>query len=212
MKEGTERAFADFSRFRDDATLHWAEPSLVDRYLHIDAPDQELVDRLVALHNLPAGTLGWEYIEFYRRQDLQLPGQDLYIPAFFVAHDMNHVIAGYHTTGQEETALSAMILGMADTDDHWVLMLTSVAAYELGLHSTAAFVGKHDVFACEGAASLIVEALRRGARAPATSPRSTTSPWPTCPSPKSARCSESHPGKAERRAACATGLRVGSGW
>ncbi len=42
-------------------------------------------------------------------------------------------------------------------------MLTSVAAYELGLHSTAAFVGKHDVFAREGAASLIAEALRRGA-------------------------------------------------
>ncbi len=163
VKEGTERAFADFSRFRDDATLRWAEPSLVDRYLVLDAPDQELVDRLLALHDLPEGTLGWEYVEFYRRQGLQLPGQDTYIPAFFVAHDMNHVIAGYKTTGQEETALSAMILGLADTDDHWVLLLTSVAAYELGLHATAAFVGKQDVFTRDGAASLIADAFRRGA-------------------------------------------------
>jgi hypothetical protein len=33
----------------------------------------------------------------------------------------------------------------------------------LGLHSTAAFVGKQDVFAREGAASLIADAFRRGA-------------------------------------------------
>jgi hypothetical protein len=56
-----------------------------------------------------------------------------------------------------------MILGMADTDDHWVLLLTSVGAYELGLHSTAAFVGKQDVFVREGAAALIADGLARGA-------------------------------------------------
>ena len=60
VKEGTARAFADFSRFRDEATVHWAEPSLVDRYLRVlDAPDQELVDRLLAMHDLPENTLGW---------------------------------------------------------------------------------------------------------------------------------------------------------
>jgi hypothetical protein len=164
VKEGSARAFADFSRFREAARPHWAEPSLVDRYLRVlDAPDQELADQLLALHDLPEGTLGWEYVEFYRRQGLQLPGEDTYNPAFFVAHDMNHVIAGYGTTGQEETALSALILGMADTEDHWVLLLTSVAAYELGLHSTAAFVGKEDVFTRDGAASLVADGFRRGA-------------------------------------------------
>ena len=99
---------------------------------------------------------------FYRRQGLKLPGQDTYHPAFFVAHDMNHVIAGYGTTGQEETALSAMILGMADTDDHWVLLLTSTAAYELALNSTTSFVGKQEVFARDGAASLVADGFRRG--------------------------------------------------
>ena len=76
---------------------------------------------------------------------------------------MNHVIAGYGTTGQEETALSAMILGMADTDDHWVLLLTSMAAYELALSKTESFVGKEGVLAREGAAPLVADALRRGA-------------------------------------------------
>jgi hypothetical protein len=164
VTDGAARAFADFTRFKDDARIRWSEPSLVDRYLgSLDAPDPELAGRLRALHGLPEGTLGWEYVEFYRRQGLKLPGEDPYDPAFFVAHDMNHVIAGYGTTGQEETALSALILGMADTDDHWVLLLTSVGAYELGLHSTAAFVGKQDVFVREGAAALVAEGLARGA-------------------------------------------------
>jgi hypothetical protein len=56
-----------------------------------------------------------------------------------------------------------MILGMADTDDHWVLLLTSFAAYELGLSKTDTFVGKEGVMAREGAALLVTDALRRGA-------------------------------------------------
>jgi len=164
VRDGTARALADYRRFSDAARVSWAEPSLVERYLRVlDEPDPELAARLTALHDLPEGTLGWEYVEFYRRQGLSLPGVDLYIPAFFVAHDMNHVIAGYGTTGQEETALSAMILGMADTHDHWVLLLTSTAAYELGISKTETFVGKEAVFAREGAATLIADALRRGA-------------------------------------------------
>jgi hypothetical protein len=164
VREGTARALADYTRFTNVARVAWAEPSLIDQYLRVlDEPDAELAARLTALHDLPEGTLGYEYVEFYRRQGLDLPGVDTYIPAFFVAHDMNHVIAGYGTTGQEETALSAMILGMADTDDHWVLLITSMAAYELGLSKTDAFVGKEEVLARDGAAALVADALRRGA-------------------------------------------------
>ena len=164
VRDGTARALADYTRFSDAARVQWAEPSLVDQYLRVlDEPDPELAARLTALHDLPEGTLGWEYVEFYRRQGLALPGVDTYIPAFFVAHDMNHVIAGYGTTGQEETALSAMILAMADTDDHWVLLITSMAAYELGLSKTDSFVGKQEVLTRDGAAALVADALRRGA-------------------------------------------------
>jgi len=164
VRDGTARALADYTRFSNAARVSWAEPSLVEQYLRVlDEPDPELAARLTALHDLPEGTLGWEYVEFYRRKGLALPGVDTFIPAFFVAHDMNHVIAGYGTTGQEETALSAMILGMADTDDHWVLLLTSLAAYELGLSKTETFVGKEAVMARAGAAPLVADALRRGA-------------------------------------------------
>jgi hypothetical protein len=164
VRDGTARALADYTRFSDAARVEWAEPSLIGRYLRVlDEPDPELAARLTALHELPEGTLGYEYVEFYRRRGLDLPGVDTYVPAFFVAHDMNHVIAGYGTTGHEETALSAMILGMADTDAHWVLLLTSFAAYELGLSKTETFMGKHEVMARDGAAPLLADALRRGA-------------------------------------------------
>jgi hypothetical protein len=56
-----------------------------------------------------------------------------------------------------------MILGMADTDAHWVLLITSFAAYELGLSKTETFMGKEEVMAREGAATLLADALRRGA-------------------------------------------------
>ena len=164
VREGTARALADYTRFRDEVQVEWSEPSLVDRYLDsLDEPDPELSGRLRALHDLPEGTLGWEYVDFYRCQGLALPGEDTFIPAFFVAHDMNHVIAGYGTTGQEETALSAMILGLADTHAHWVLLLSSMSAYELALATSAAFVGKTGVFARDGAAALVADALKRGA-------------------------------------------------
>jgi hypothetical protein len=164
VRDGTARALADYARFSDAARVAWAEPSLIEKYLCVlDEPDDELAARLTALHDLPEGTLGYEYVEFYRRQGLDLPGIDTYIPAFFVAHDMNHVIAGYGTTGPEETALSAMILSMADTDEHWVLLITSLAAYELGLSKTDTFVGKEEVLSRAGAAPLLADALRRGA-------------------------------------------------
>lgn len=165
VREGTARALADLQRFKTNARPHWSEPSLVERFSMVPAePDLELTARLRALHDLPEGTLGWEYVEFYRRYGFALPGEDPKMEAFFVGHDMNHVIAGYGTTGQGETALSAMLLGMDDSDDHWVLFLTSLSAYELGLPPSPDFEGKVGVLAREGAADMLAEALRRGSQ------------------------------------------------
>lgn len=161
--DGTARAMADFMRFRQASMPAWSEPSLVDKYLRVlDEPDHELAERLLALHDLPEGTLGWEYVEFYRRHGITLPGEDPTTPAFFVGHDMNHVIAGYGTTGEGETCLSAMQFAISDSDEHWILLLTSLAAYECGLSSTATFEGKIGVLAREGATDMLAEAFRRG--------------------------------------------------
>ncbi len=162
VHETAHRALADFSRFKDEVRPAWSERALVDRYL---APtpeaDVELAARLRALQDLPAGTLGHAYVEFYRRHGLALPGDDPTTPAFFVGHDMNHVVAGYGTTAPEEIALSAMLLSMTDDDAHWVLLLAGLAAYETGLASR--IVSKAAVLARPGATELFGDALRRGA-------------------------------------------------
>ena len=87
------------------------------------------------MHDLPAGTLGYEYVEFYRRNGLTLPGDDPNMPAVFVAHDMCHVIGGYEPTGQGEIALGAMQLAVTDSDAHWIGFLGNLAIHEAGYFS-----------------------------------------------------------------------------
>jgi hypothetical protein len=156
----------DFARSRDAVFAEWSEQSLVARYVDsLPAPDAALRDRLLGFWDLPEGTLGREYVEFYRRNGFALPGESPATPAFFVAHDMTHVIAGYGPTGPEEVALSACILAMHDTHAHWVLMLTSLVAYEVGFSTRqdSGFVAKQGLLARDGAADLFAEALTRGA-------------------------------------------------
>jgi hypothetical protein len=163
VHETAHRAVADFARFKDAVRPAWSEPTLVERYL---APtpeaDAELAARLRSFQDLSPGSLGRAYVDFYRRNGLTLPGDDPTTPAFFVGHDMNHVIAGYDTTAQEEIALSAMLLAIDDDDAHWVLLLAGLAAYETGLATR--IESKSRVMARPGADELFAEALRRGAR------------------------------------------------
>ena len=156
----------DFARSRDAVFAEWSEQSLVAQYVDsLPAPDPELRDRLLSFWDLPEGTLGREYVEFYRRHGFELPGESPATPAFFVAHDMTHVIAGYGPTGPEEVALSACILAMHDTHAHWVLMLTSLVAYEVGFSTRqdSGFIAKQALLERDGAADLFAEALARGA-------------------------------------------------
>src|SRR5262249_1587302 len=100
LEDGAQHAMADFQRFFQDIEDDLAEPTLAADYLeYFEAPKPELAVRLRELHDLPEGTLGYEYIEFYRQHSLTLPGEDPNLPAVFVAHDMCHVIAGYGPTG-----------------------------------------------------------------------------------------------------------------
>jgi hypothetical protein len=165
VRDGAKQAMADFQRFVDDIESQLAEPSLAGEYLgYFDTPKPELAARLRAMHDLPEGTLRYEYVEFYRRNDLTLPGDDPNMPAVFVAHDMCHVIAGYEPTGPEEIALGAMQLGVVDSDAHWVQFLGNLAIHEAGYFNDESFVGKTATLQREGAAVLLAEALRRGSQ------------------------------------------------
>lgn len=147
------------------SSLQISEAVLVERFEQIGAVDPELAAMLRKMVELPRGTLGREYIEFYMEYKFQLPGDGVSNPAFFVAHDMTHLIGGFGPTGPEEVALSAMQLAMSDSDEHWMLFLASMAAYEIGISSgTTDFVGKDGMLAREGAAELIFEGFERGSQ------------------------------------------------
>jgi hypothetical protein len=164
IEQGAARATDDFDRFYAERLEDLSEPALVAGYLHIDEPDLDLADRLEALHQLPEGTLGHAYIDFYRRNHLTLPGADTHTPAHYVSHDMNHVIAGYEPTGPGEIALGAFTLAMCDNDANWIQFVANLAIHEAGLVQHGAIMPKAATLARPGATGLLGDALHRGAQ------------------------------------------------
>ena len=170
-----ELARGSVGRHRDEAVEHFmlvwesskielSETVLLERLDRIGDVDPELVALLRGYRDLPRGTLGREYLEFYMEYKFQLPGDGVESPAFFVAHDMTHLIAGYGPSAPEELALSAMQLAMNDSDEHWMVFVTGLAAYELGVLSGDDFVPKEAVLARDGAIDLLFEAFERGSQ------------------------------------------------
>jgi hypothetical protein len=160
---GAERATADYDRFYADDLAQLSEPTLRDRYLTLSEPDHELGRRLRSLHDLPIDTLGYAYIEFYRRNKLTLPGDDIHLPAHYVSHDMNHVITGYEPTGAGEIALGAFTLAMNDNDANWLQFMTNLLIHEAGMLKHGEIMPKAETLQRPGATELLGEALARGA-------------------------------------------------
>ena len=165
VREGAEQAVADYHRYLGALDQQMTEPSLRVQYSQtLTEPDHELAARLRALHDLSEGTLGHEYVEFYRRNGLTLPGDDPYMPALFVAHVMCHVIAGYEPTGQGEIALGAMQLAVTDTPAHWIAFLGNLAVHEAGFLGSASITPKPAALTRDGAPDMLAHAFLRGSR------------------------------------------------
>jgi len=163
VRSGAETAKADFYRFYEPHAADVAEQSLRERYGgDLAGPDPELGDRLRALHDLPAGTLGHAYLEFYRRSGIPVPGDSPHSPAMFVGHDMCHVIAGYEPVGVDEIALGAMQLTLVDNDTHWMQFLGNLAVHEAGFLGTDDIVPKQATLARLGATDTLAHAMWRG--------------------------------------------------
>jgi ubiquinone biosynthesis protein Coq4 len=165
VQDGAQHAIADYMRYIDNPSNAVYEPTLDAKYQQkLDAPDPELGARLKALHDLPEGTLGHAYVEFYRRNGLTLPGDDPSAPAVFVSHDMCHVIGGYEPTGQGEIALGAMQLAITDSEPHWIGFLGNLSVHEAGYFTNEKITGKAAALTRGGAPELIAHAMRRGSQ------------------------------------------------
>ena len=156
------RATEDYDRFYAGDLPQLSEPDLRADYLVLTEPDLELARRLERLHDLPSDTLGYWYIEFYRRNHLVLPGADTTLPAHYVSHDMNHVITGYEPTGPGEIALGAFTLAMNDNDASWLQFMTNLLIHEAGMLKHGAILPKPESLERPGATELLGEAFARG--------------------------------------------------
>jgi hypothetical protein len=164
IDEGTKRATEDYDRFYGEKLPTLSEPSLRNQYLTLEEPDLQLAEQLEVLHDLPENTLGYAYIEFYRRNGITVPGRDVHTPAHYVSHDMNHVISGYEPTGPGEIALGAFTLAMNDNDANWMQFITNLAIHEAGMIQHGEIVPKASTLLRPGATDLLGEALWRGSQ------------------------------------------------
>jgi hypothetical protein len=165
VNDGAAEATADYFRFTGAAQSAFEEPTLrgFPSDEGADLANAELAARLRQFHDLPDGSLGYQYVEFYRRNGIELPGDDPNQPAVFVAHDMCHVIAGYEPTGPGELALGAMQLAVDDSDAHWLAFLGNLAVHEAGFLSVGSLVAKEATLTRAGATDMLARALVRGA-------------------------------------------------
>ena len=136
-----------------------------------DVTDAQVYEIVSGWRNLPEGTLGRAFVEFYDRFGFDLPGTPgttgVQRPASWrVYHDMSHVIAGYGTSGVGELAVTAMTYAINRDDDRWAALMNAVAVYQAGMTpgEMFGFVGKSAALARPGATDVLTDALKRGRR------------------------------------------------
>ena len=162
IEQGAAVAAEDLERSYRDILPEVSELQLRDRDLTLEAPDPALAARLRALGDLPLGTLGREYIDYYDRHGFGLPGEDLHLPAHYVNHDMNHVITGYAPTAPGEVARSGFLWAAAPNRHNWLEFLLSMSIHESGVVNHGEIRAKLATLDRDGAADLLGEGLDRG--------------------------------------------------
>ncbi|NBP85115.1 MAG: hypothetical protein EBU23_02630 [Mycobacteriaceae bacterium] len=162
--KGAEAAATDLERCYQQILPEISELSLRDRYLRLDEPDHALADRLRALRDLPENTLGYQYLEFYRRNNIELPGDDIHLPAHYVNHDMNHVITGYEPTAPGEIARSGFLLATNDSRHNWLEFLLTMSIHESGVLNHGDIRAKVATLDREGVPEFLGEGFARGAQ------------------------------------------------
>jgi hypothetical protein len=162
LERGADETSKDLERFYGAILPEISEVSLRDHYLRLTEPDHQLAKRLRALHDLPEGTLGHAYVEFYRRNKITLPGDDIHVPAHYVNHDMNHVITGYEPTAPGEIARSGFLLAANDSRRNWLEFLLTMSIHETGVLNHGDIRAKVSTLDRQGVPELFGEGLERG--------------------------------------------------
>lgn len=165
IDEGSQRADQDFQRFMGAMLAERVEPSLAAIPIDVAHAEPELANRILAFSELPHHTLGREFLDYYERHALSIPGvQPSSMNHFFVGHDMTHIIAGLETTAAGEVALSGFQMGMNDNDINVSALLASLVAHEAGFGSPGTFTAEERTLQQSGAAVLLAKEIARGSQ------------------------------------------------
>ncbi len=95
--------------------------------------DPALAARYHALRELPAGTLGRELFEHFRRGGFALPGERFGAPEMIVVHDMVHVLSGYGIDPAGELQVAAFTAGFRSREQSLPILLFVLAQFDLGI-------------------------------------------------------------------------------
>ncbi len=94
--------------------------------------NKKVAARYGALRNLPEGTLGRAFYDFYRDRSFPLPGEKKSFTELVVGHDMTHILTGYNTDKSGEVNVAGIEAGMSPTDLGFEMLLEVILLFHMG--------------------------------------------------------------------------------
>jgi hypothetical protein len=111
----------------DEDANHWLMP-------YANAPDPALAARYAALAELPVGSLGRTFSNFYTSQNFKFAGDPKALnQQFATPHDTTHILSGYSTSPQGELLVSTFTAGMHPYEPMSGHILPVLFSWHLGI-------------------------------------------------------------------------------
>lgn len=160
---GAKKAAADFTRFFGDMVVARSEPRFRADPVQAETPEPQIVRALEAFADLPDGSVGRAFLDFYERNSLEMPGtRASTVNHLYVAHDFIHVISGIEPTGPGEVALGGFQMAMDDNPVNTFAFLAPIIVHETGISGVDNIVVTEGVLSRPGAIDLLGESFARG--------------------------------------------------
>lgn len=93
---------------------------------------KKVAGRYQELQNLPSGTLGRTFYDFYRDRSFPLPGEKRSFSELVVGHDLTHILTGYNTDKTGEVNVAGIEAGMSPTDLGFEMLLEVILIFHMG--------------------------------------------------------------------------------
>ena len=106
------------------------------RFRGVLPEDKQISDRYRALGALPGDTLGRQFFEHCRRENLPLCGEKGGFPPGALYHDFTHVLAGYDTSPSGEMKAAAFQGGFTTHDCDFFTVLFGLLIHTAGINMT----------------------------------------------------------------------------